>query len=118
MFTIKIDEDDALELLMDRVRVWTTDEEVINLYEQMYESYIYGGFFKGSEFEVMKIVDNNYVNYCSVLYADELSESDLNKIRNAIENNEMNVSCESFDWGSFSSIEAYNDDKTLFLIRN
>lgn len=64
---IKIDEDTAIDMLIDRVSQWTEDEDVKELYRQMYNSYVYGGVFDNGEFDVMTIVDNDYVNYCDVL---------------------------------------------------
>lgn len=64
---VEIDEDDALEMLMDRVKFWDPDSTTYDLYEQMYQSYIDGGAFDGGEFDVMQIVDNDWVNWCSVV---------------------------------------------------
>lgn len=35
MVTVQIDEDDLLDMLMDRVAEWTNDTEVRDLYEKM-----------------------------------------------------------------------------------
>lgn len=63
---VRIDEDTAIEMLMDRVHFWTDDDDdiVCELYHKMYENYIYSGFFDGEEFDIMEIVDNDYVNFC------------------------------------------------------
>ena len=34
---VKIDNETALEMLVDRVKFWTQDNEVIGLYEKMYK---------------------------------------------------------------------------------
>ena len=65
--TITIDEDEAIDRLMERLEYWTDDSTTHELYRKMYESYVYGGVFDGSDFDVMAIVDNDYVNYCEVV---------------------------------------------------
>lgn len=65
--TVEIDEDEALEMLMNRLTRWTQDPIAEELYEQMYQSYIDGGVFDGGKFDVMQIVDNDWVNYCEVV---------------------------------------------------
>lgn len=42
---VRIDEDTAIEMLMDRVHFWMDDDIVCELYHKMYESYVYSGFF-------------------------------------------------------------------------
>ena len=68
---VKIDEEQAVEMLLDRLEHWTDDFVTYKLYEAMYESYVYGGCFDGGEFDVMAIVDNDYINYCSVITPDD-----------------------------------------------
>ena len=36
--TLKLDEDTAVEMLVNRVGYWTDDNEVIELFEQYYEN--------------------------------------------------------------------------------
>ena len=38
MINIRMDEDEVLDLLMERVRYWTDDEEIIALFEEMYSN--------------------------------------------------------------------------------
>lgn len=64
---VNIDNDAALELLINRLKFWSDDADVITLYERMYENYIYSGCFDGGEFDVTVIVDNDYINYCDVI---------------------------------------------------
>ena len=52
---------------MNRLTHWTQDPIAEELYEQMYQSYIDGGVFDGGKFDVMQIVDNDWVNYCEVV---------------------------------------------------
>ena len=67
MITVQIDESDALDLLVERVGFWTEDRDVIGLYSQMYSYYLDCGVFDGGEFNVMSIVDNDYINNCSMI---------------------------------------------------
>ena len=60
--TVVIDEEDALDMLMDRVAFWTKDDAVLDLFRDYYESLVYDGAFDGGKFEPMFIVDNDYVN--------------------------------------------------------
>ena len=61
--TVNIDDDTALDMLVDRVRFWTDDDDVVELFAKYYESCIFNGLFEGSDFNVMSIVDNDYVNW-------------------------------------------------------
>ena len=77
---VRIDEDTAIEMLMDRVSHWTDDYTVCELYHQMYESYVYGGVFDGGEFDIMVIVDNDYVNYCDVISVGDEAYENIKKL--------------------------------------
>lgn len=65
MVTLNIDEETLLELLIDRVKYWT-DEDTLELFNQYYENQVYGGCFEGANFDVMSIVDNDYVNNLTI----------------------------------------------------
>lgn len=41
MLNVKINEEDAIDLLVERVKFWTQDETTIELFEKMYNNYIY-----------------------------------------------------------------------------
>ena len=112
MITIKINEDEFLEMLMERVKFWTDDKTTLNLFEDMYQSYIDGGVFEGSELDISVIVDNDYVNYCRVV---EEGEEDFEQIKKVYgEQGLGDCSCEDCI-GNF--IEAVNSNETAFLIR-
>ena len=117
MVTVQIDEDDLLEMLMDRVAVWTNDTEVRNLYEEMYRNYIDGGCFEGAELNIMVTVDNDYVNYCSTLEPSEVSEADWKKLVELYEEGTRDISCEKFEDISYNFLEAMNEDRTIALMR-
>ena len=114
MITVKMDEEKALDMLMDRLAYWTDDATKQELFEKMYNSYVYGGVFDGGDFDVMAIVDNDYVNNC-VIYEEGQEEFDeLLKIYQ--KHGAGDCSCET-DLCSF--IEAVDDEETpkMFLVR-
>lgn len=73
--TVTIDNDTALDMLMERVRFWAEDDDVtLNLFEQYYSNMLDEGAFDGCEFNVMDIVDNDYVNWFSVTTRKDAKE--------------------------------------------
>ncbi len=111
MIKVLIDENDALDLLMNRLCHWTDDDTTHKLYESMYASYLECGVFEYCEFDVVAIVDNDYVNYCDVVGPDD---EDYNEIKKLYDKNGCgDISCE-YD-GGYNFIEAeYNN---YFLMR-
>jgi hypothetical protein len=110
---VKIDESTALEMLMERVSYWTDDATIQELYEKMYESYVYGGVFDNGEFNTMEIVDNDYINWCSVIEEGDEAYKGIKQLyeRDGI----SDISCEKELNGGYSFIEAECDG--LFLVR-
>ena len=117
MVTVQIDEDDLLDMLMDRVAVWTNDTEVQDLYEEMYRNCIDDGCFEGAELDIMVTVDNDYVNYCSTLCKEDCSEEDWEKLVELYEEGTRDISCEKFEDINYAFIEAMNADRTMALMR-
>lgn len=116
MMNVKIDETTALSLLYKRVDFWTeSNGPRAELFYKMYENYVNNGFFEGCEFDVKQIVDNDIVNYCSVV---EENEKDFKKLLKFYKNGEYDVSCEHFEERKVSFIEAVSDDETMILIRH
>lgn len=112
MLTVKIDEEKALDLLMDRVAYLTDDENVQKLYEQMYENYIFGGCFDGIDFDINLIVDNDYINYCKVICKGDAEYTEIDEIYKS--QGLGDCSCETEKSGC-SYIEAeYN---SMYLVR-
>lgn len=113
LVNVRVDSDVLLDLLVDRLDFWTSlDDEDKELFSQMYENNINGGLFEGAEFNVMHIVDNDVVNWCSVLHKDELSEEDFNKLKSLYDEGERDISCESFECGNIGFIEAMGEDRS------
>lgn len=81
LVNVKIDSEDLVDLLMDRLeKMWTQDEDILNLYRKMYEDYCDNGYWDGYEFDVMKIVDNDWVNYCKIIDKSDIEFEEILKI--------------------------------------
>lgn len=115
MLNIKIEEDAAFNMLIERLKTWTDDPQTIALYEKMYESCIDNGCFNGGEFDVMHIVDNDYVNYCKVVKeGDENFDEVLKEYK---ENNGCgDISCGNTSYSYIESVDD-EDEPTAFLVR-
>jgi hypothetical protein len=111
---VKIDNDTALEMLLDRLEFWTGDHTTYRLYEQMYESYIDYGCFDGGEFNIMQIVDNDYVNWCTVIEEGDEAYEDIKRLYD--EQGITDISCEHGLNHGYSFIEAEYDG--AFLVRS
>ena len=85
MVTVKIDEDELLNMLMNRLKTWTDDEDTLELFEKFYENRVYGGCFDGAELDVMAIVDNDYVNNTSITTREEYDKERNEFLRNEIQ---------------------------------
>lgn len=114
--TVELDEDEALDMLMNRLEFWSKDRIAYDLYEQMYQSYIDGGAFDNGKFDVKQIVDNDWVNYCEVVEPGDKEHhyDELLKIYN-----EQGIGDVSTEDVGFSFIEAAveSDGKVYFLCR-
>lgn len=98
MIAVKIDEDTLLEMLLDRLEFWTSDESVINLYRDYYEGLVYSGCFEGCELNIAAIVDDDYINNLTVLNKEDFEDYGV----------------ESFE---DDKIEAFNEEQNLYLVR-
>ena len=74
MITITINEDTLLEMLLDRLEYWTSDEDVIALYRNYYEKLIDCGCFKDCKLDIMSVVDNDYTNNLIVLNKEDFED--------------------------------------------
>lgn len=114
MVTVKIDDELLLNILTDRVRFWTDDPEILELYEKMYSNYIDSGVFEGCTFDVMDIVDNDYVNYCHTVCEGDKEFDEVLKVFKEQGCGDCSCELDECDY-----IEAANDDEnpTIFLVR-
>ena len=98
MITVTVDENKLLEMLLDRLRFWTSDESVVKLYMDYYEGLVYSGCFEGCNLDIIIIVDNDYVNDLAVISKEDFEQ-----------------------WGIESEVDdkivAFNKEEDLYLIR-
>ena len=66
MVNVQIDESDLLDMLVERVKYWTTEKSTVDLFAGYYQLMIEGGCFDGAYLDVSLIVDNDYINNLSV----------------------------------------------------
>ena len=66
MINVKINETTLLNLFMSRLEYWTTNTDVLELYEKYLKDLIFSGCFEDAELDVDLIVDNLYVNDTAV----------------------------------------------------
>ena len=98
MITVTIDKDTLLKMLLDRLEYWTSDESVINLYKDYYEGLIDSGCFEDCKLDIMSIVDNDYINYLTVISKEDFEQ--------------WNIEDKMDD-----KIMAFNEEENLYLIR-
>lgn len=111
---VRIDEETAIEMLVERVKFWTDDSDVIDLYEKMYNNYIYSGVFEGAEFDVKVIVDNDYINYTRIITRYDEEFTDLLQVYK--ENGIGDCSCETEICDFIESVDS-EKKPTMFLVR-
>ena len=115
LINVKIEDWQLLEMLLERCEAWEKSKDNIDLFEKMYQHYIDGGCFDCAELDIMSIVDNDVVNYCSVI---EIGEKDFKWLLTLYKNGEHDVSCRGFKEYKISYIEAVSDDETRILVRH
>lgn len=77
MINIQIDEEDLLDLLMQRMEYWTEDANILNLYEQYLKDLIDGGCFEGANLDISVLIDNLYVNDTQIMDKEDLKNNDI-----------------------------------------
>lgn len=101
MIDVLMEEEDVLQLLNERVGFWSDDPITCELFEMYYSRMLDEGCFDGARFDVREIVDNDYINWMSVITEDEFENYHI-----------MN----EYDDRIEASIE--DNSETYFLIRN
>ena len=115
MVMINISGDRLLNLLMNRFCEFTgleSDTEEYKLFKQMYQRAIADNIFESIEdFRPEVIVDNDWVNYCTVIRKDD---DDYKEVKELYEKNGCcDISCET----CYGFIEAANEKGDVFLVR-
>ena len=99
MINVQINETTLLNLFIDRLEYWTSDVDVLDLYEGYLNELIYGGCFEGVELDVNMFVDNLYINDTTIMDREMLDDNDIE-----IDDSEK--------------VFAKNEDKDLYLVSN
>lgn len=77
MINVQIDEEQLLDLLMQRIEYWTKDTHILTLYEQYLKDLIYKGYFEGANLDINLLIDNLYVNNTSIMNKEDLKNNDI-----------------------------------------
>ena len=77
MVNVQINEEDLLDLLMQRMEYWTTDTYILNLYEQYLENLIDWGCFEDTDLDISLLIDNLYVNNTQIMDKEDLKNNDI-----------------------------------------
>ena len=99
MINVQIDENTLLNLFMDRVEYWTSDDDVLSLYEDYLKELIDCGCFDGSELDVSMFADNLYINDTTIMDSKMLDDNDI-------------------EADDSEKVLAKNEDKDLYLVSN
>lgn len=99
MINVQIDEIVLLNLLMNRLEYWTTDSDVLKLYEEYLQDLIDSGCFEGAELDIIVFVDNLYINNTAVTDKEGLNKEYF------------------IETGDCERILASNENKDLYLVR-
>lgn len=83
----------------------------------MYEKYLEEGVFDNNTSSIEEIVDNDYVNWCSVVHCNDFSDEDATRLVELCKSGVRDISCEGL---GYSFIEAVDDEEepTTFLMRS
>ena len=77
MIDVRVDEEQLLDLLMRRVEYWTTDTNILNLYESYLKDLINCGCFEGTNLDVSMLIDNLYINDTQIMDKEDLKNNDI-----------------------------------------
>ena len=97
MINAKVNEETLLNLFMDRLKYWTTSNDVLELYENYLKVLIDDGYFDGSELDIKVFINNFYINDTTIMDKKELLENDI-------------------DVDDSDKVLAKNEDKNLYLV--
>lgn len=117
MYIVDVDRNDLVKLFVERVKDWTDDNTVINLYKMMYEEHLidnpaYYGNGIDEPIDYISIVDDDFKN-CQVIY-DTDAVYDI--LMEHIAESNFDLSDDKQLKG-FSYIETYNYNRNEILVR-
>lgn len=99
MINVRINEITLLNLFMSRLEYWTSDDDVLKLYESYLKELIDCGCFENNELDINVIIDNLYINDTSIMDKKELLENYI-------------------DIYDEDKVLAKNEDQDLYLVSN
>lgn len=99
MINVQIDETILLGLFMDRLEYWTTNKDVLALYESYLKDLIDCGIFEGTVIDINLIIDNTYINDTTIM-----SKEDFEKYVGNL--------------NDYDKVLAKDEDKDLYLVRS
>lgn len=77
MINVQVDEEQLLDLLMQRVEYWDKDAKILSLYEQYLKDLIDGGCFEGANLDISLVIDNLYVNNTQIMDGEEIKSNGI-----------------------------------------
>ena len=99
MINVKLNELTLLNLFMNRLEYWTTDSDVLELYEDYLKTLIDSGCFDGAELDVNMFADNLYINDTTIMDREILDDNDIE-----VDNSDK--------------VLAKNEEQDLYLVSN
>ena len=84
---------------MNRLEYWTSDDDVLLLYEDYLKELVDCGSFEDAELDVDLFIDNLYINNTTTMNKKMLDDNDI-------------------DIDDSEKVLAKNEDKDLYLVRN
>ena len=112
---VELDKNEIEFLVKERISKFSGFDTIANLFWQMYENYLDNdeSFFEYTDFNI--IVDNDWVNYCEVIFKED-EEQKYNDLLKLYEEGNRDISCEENNHG-FSFIEVVDTYNGLILAR-
>lgn len=77
MINVQVDEEQLLDLLMQRMEYWTKNANVLSLYEEYLRNLIDWGCFEGTNLDVSMLVDNLYINDTQIMDKEDSKNNDI-----------------------------------------
>ena len=77
MINVQVDEEQLLDLLMQRVKDWSKNANILNLYEQYLRDLIDMGCFEGANLDISLLIDNLYVNDTQIMDKEDLKNNNI-----------------------------------------
>lgn len=99
MINVKINETTLLNLFIDRLEFWTSDSDVLELYENYLKDLIDCRCFEDAELDINMFIDNLYINDTSIMDKKELLKNNT-------------------DVDDEDKVLAKNEEKDLYLVSN